>query len=129
MRTAGRGLSPSTSDEYLRAFHDPAVHLVVRPLVARLAASLATLGFGGAMGLEGPSLYLGATTGSEVQRRLPRAFRNADERLLMVAGAAAGVAAIFKAPTTGAVFAIEVPFQDDLARRMLLPALAASASG
>jgi CIC family chloride channel protein len=49
--------------------------------------------------------------------------------LLLVAGAAAGIAAIFKAPATGAVFALEVPYQDDLARRMLLPALVASASG
>ena len=47
----------------------------------------------------------------------------------MVAGAAAGVAAIFKAPATGAIFALEVPYQEDLARRMLLPALVASASG
>ena len=47
----------------------------------------------------------------------------------MVAGAAAGVAAIFKAPATGCVFALEVPYQDDFARKMLLPALVASASG
>ena len=81
------------------------------------------------MGLEGPSLYLGATVGAETQRRLPRVFQGADRRLLMVAGAAAGVAAIFKAPATGAVFAIEVPYQDDLARRTLLPALVAAATG
>ena len=49
--------------------------------------------------------------------------------MLLVAGAAAGVAAIFKAPATGAIFALEVPYQEDLARRMLLPALVASASG
>jgi chloride channel protein, CIC family len=49
--------------------------------------------------------------------------------VLLVAGAAAGVAAIFKAPATGAVFALEVPYQNDLARRMLGPALIASASG
>jgi CIC family chloride channel protein len=48
---------------------------------------------------------------------------------LLVAGAAAGIAAIFKAPATGAVFALEVPYQEDLARHMLLPALVASASG
>jgi chloride channel protein, CIC family len=48
---------------------------------------------------------------------------------LLVAGAAAGVAAIFKAPATGAIFALEVPFRDQMARRMLLPALVASASG
>ena len=46
-----------------------------------------------------------------------------------MAGAAAGVAAIFKAPATGAIFALEVPYRDDMARRMLLPALVASATG
>lgn len=75
------------------------------------------------------SLYAGATIGSRLQRRFPRAFRNADRRVLLVAGAAAGVAAIFKAPATGAVFALDVPYQGDLARRMLLPALVASATG
>jgi CIC family chloride channel protein len=48
--------------------------------------------------------------------------------VLLVAGAAAGVAAIFRAPATGAVFALEVPYQDDLARNLLGPALVASAS-
>ena len=46
-----------------------------------------------------------------------------------MAGVAAGVAAIFKAPATGAVFAIEVPYQEDLARHVLGPALVASATG
>ena len=127
LRTVGGGVSPATSDEYLRAFHDPSVQLPWRALVARISASVATLGFGGAMGLEGPSLYLGATLGAQAQRRLPRVFQRADHRVLMTAGAAAGVAAIFKAPATGAIFALEVPYQDDLARRMLLPALVGSA--
>ena len=39
------------------------------------------------------------------------------------------LAAIFKAPATGAIFALEVPYRDQMARRMLLPALVASASG
>ncbi len=39
------------------------------------------------------------------------------------------VGAIFKAPATGAVFALESPYQDDLARRMLLPALVGAATG
>jgi CIC family chloride channel protein len=128
LRTVGRGASPATADEYLRAFHDPGVKLTWRDLVARIAASVSTLGFGGAMGLEGPSLYLGATFGARTQRRLTRMFPGADHRALMTAGAAAGVAAIFKAPATGAIFALEVPYQDDLARRMLLPALVGSAT-
>jgi CIC family chloride channel protein len=48
---------------------------------------------------------------------------------MLVAGAAAGVAAIFKAPATGAVFALEAPFQDDLARQMLLPSLVGAGTG
>lgn len=129
LRYGGAGASPATSDEYLRAFHDPAYRLRPRALGARIAASVTTLGSGGALGLEGPSLYGGSAIGSLIQRRLPAPFRGSDHRTLLVAGAAAGVAAIFKAPATGAIFALEVPYRDDLARRMLLPALVASATG
>ena len=129
LRVAGGGASPATSDEYLRAFHDPAYRLRPRYLVARIMAAITTLGSGGALGLEGPSLYGGSALGAMIQRRLPKPFRGSDHRTLLVAGAAAGVAAIFKAPATGAIFALEVPYRDDMARRMLLPALVASASG
>lgn len=129
LRFVGGGASPATADEYLRAFHDPAYRLRPRALVARLLASVATIGSGGAMGAEGPSMYGGSAIGSLIQRRLPRPFRGSDHRTLLVAGAAAGVAAVFKTPATGAIFALEVPFQGDMARRMLLPALVASASG
>ncbi|HUF97088.1 MAG TPA: chloride channel protein [Ilumatobacter sp.] len=129
LRVVGGGVSPATSDEYLRAFHDPEYRLKTRSAIARISASIATVGSGGALGLEGPAIYGGATIGAGIQRRLPARFRSADHRVLMVAGAAAGVAAIFKAPATGAIFALEVPYRDDMARRMLLPALVASASG
>ena len=129
LRVAGGGASSATADEYLRAFHDPAYRLRPRHLAARIAASVATIGSGGALGMEGPSIYGGSAIGAMIQRRLPRPFRGADHRTLLVAGAAAGVAAIFKAPATGAIFALEVPYRDDLARRMLLPALVASAAG
>jgi CIC family chloride channel protein len=129
LRTVGNGASPATSDEYLRAFHDPDYPLRPRAFIGRMAAAITTLGSGGAMGLEGPSMYGGSALGAMIQRRLPSAFRGVDHRTLLVAGAAAGVAAIFKAPVTGAIFALEVPFRNEMARRMLLPALVASASG
>ncbi len=128
-RFVGGGVSPSTADEYLHAFHEPDHRLGWRPFAGRMIAAVATLGSGAPMGLEGPSLYAGATIGSNVQRRFRDRFASADRRALMVAGAAAGVAAIFKAPATGAVFALEVPYRGDFARRMLLPALVASAAG
>lgn len=129
LRVIGGGVSPSTSDEYVHAFHDSDHRLGMRALSARLTAAVMTLGSGGSLGLEGPSFYGGATLGAAIQRRLPRPFRGSDYRTLLVAGAAAGVAAIFKAPATGAIFALEVPYRGDLARRMLLPALVASATG
>ncbi len=128
LRWLGPSSSPSTADEYLHAFHDPDHRLGLRALAARMIGGIATLGSGGAMGLEGPSLYLGATVGDTLQHRFPRLFSAQRRRVLLVAGAAAGVAAIFKAPATGAVFALEVPYQDDLARGMLGPALVASAT-
>jgi CIC family chloride channel protein len=128
LRFIGSRATPSTADEYLRAYHDPKRSLDGRSLAGRMVAAVATLGSGCPMGLEGPSLYAGASFGDMLQRRLPRLFSARNRRVLLVAGAAAGVAAIFKAPATGAVFALEVPYQDDLARRMLLPALVSSAS-
>ena len=84
-----------------------------------------SLGSGSALGFEGPSLLLGGTIGSVVEERFGR-LRRDDAKVLMVAGAAAGVAAVFKAPLTGVVFALEVPYRADLARRALLPALVAA---
>ena len=128
-RYIGGGVSPSTADEYLEAFHDSAHRLGWRAYAGRIVAAVATLGSGGPMGLEGPSLYTGSTIGWHLQRDRRKPMRGSDHRVLLVAGAAAGVAAIFKAPATGAVFALEVPYRGDLARRMLLPALMASATG
>ncbi len=128
LRGIGRGASPATADEYLVAFHEPEHRLGLRALVARLVAGIGTLASGAPMGLEGPSIYLGAALGDTLHHRFPRLFAAQTHRVLLVAGAAAGVAAIFRAPATGAVFALEVPYQDDLARNMLGPALVASAS-
>ncbi|MFL6203778.1 MAG: chloride channel protein [Acidimicrobiales bacterium] len=128
LRLAGRTTTPSTADEYIRSFHDRSHRLDLRPVPARILAAIATLGAGGPLGYEGPSLYGGAAIGSWIQRRRPKAFAAEDAKVLLVAGAAAGVAAIFKAPVTGLVFALEVPYQEDLARRMLLPAAISAAA-
>ncbi len=118
-----------TTDAYVRAYHKRHAQLPLRDLWGKLAASAATLGFGGAMGFEGPSILIGGTLGTvSTARRFRRWMPAQAARTMIVAGAAAGVAAVFKAPLTGVVFALEVPFQEDLARRALLPALVAAAS-
>jgi chloride channel protein, CIC family len=129
VRWIAQGKSPSTTDEYVHAFHEEAhEHMSTRPVLGRVLASIATIGYGGALGLEGPSIYAGSAIGSTIQRRFARFFSREDAKLLLVAGAAAGISAIFKAPATGALFAIEVPYRADIARRNVLPAMVASAA-
>jgi CIC family chloride channel protein len=128
LRWLAGGATPATADECIRNFHEPTTSLSLKPVIGRMVAALATLGFGGSLGYEGPAIYGGAAIGTGIQRRLHRWFSADDRKVLMVAGAAAGVAAVFKAPVTGLVFALEVPYQEDLARRMLLPAGIASAA-
>jgi len=90
--------------------------------------SAISLGSGSALGFEGPALLAGGTLGSTIDRRFLARFRDDDAKVLMVAGAAAGVAAIFRAPLTGVCFALEVPYRADLTRRALPAALAAAGS-
>ncbi len=129
LRFIGAGASPATTDEYLRAFHGFDARFDGRAFFGRMAASAATLGSGGAVGFEGPSVYFGAGIGRALGTRVQALLARDDVRLLLVAGVAAGVGAIFRAPATGAVFALEVPFRNELARRSLLPALVGAASG
>ena len=128
LRAVGGGTSGSTSDEYIRAFHERQPSIPIRYLPAKLLAGVATIGAGGAVGLEGPSIYAGSSTGLFVHRRLGRFFRRDEARILLTAGAAAGVAAVFKTPATGVIFAIEAPYRDDVTPQALLPSLIASAA-
>ncbi|MFA9564226.1 MAG: chloride channel protein, partial [Acidimicrobiales bacterium] len=129
LRWIAGGASSKTADEYISAFHDRNPVLPIRQLPGKLIAGITTIGMGGSLGLEGPSIYAGATIGSTIQARLGRWFTRDESRALLVAGAAAGVAAIFKTPATGVMFALESPYRGDVARHALLPALMASASG
>ena len=124
----GQQLPSSTSEEYIRSYHDRNHPMKLRHLPFRLTAGILTVGSGGAVGLEGPSIYAGSTTGIAMQRAAQRLFRNREGYALLVAGAAAGVSAIFQAPATGVLFALEAPYRSDLGRRALLPALLSSAS-
>lgn len=129
LRRLAFGANNSTSDEFIRAFHERQPRVPLKELPGKLLAGTSTIGLGGALGLEGPSIYAGSAIGSNIQQALRRFFTRDDAKVLLTAGAAAGVAAVFKTPATGVVFALEAPYRDDLAHRALLPALAASAAG
>lgn len=121
-------LTPSTSEDYIKAYHARQPELPLRPLPARLAAGVSTVASGGALGLEGPAIYAGSTIGFNLQKRVASVFTRDETKVLMAAGAAAGVAAIFKTPATGVLFALESPYKRDLGPRALTPALLASAA-
>lgn len=128
LRYFAGGASPSTAEEYVKAYHDNNKRLDLRPVPGRIVASLFTLGFGGALGFEGPSIYAGSAIGSLVQRRLSPFFRREDAKALLIAGAAGGVAAIFKAPATGVLFALEVPYQNGVTSKGLVSSLVCGAT-
>ena len=128
LRLVGRNASGSTSDEYIRAFHERQPRIPISELPGKLLAGVATIGGGGAVGLEGPSIYAGSSIGLMVHHRLGEFFRRDEARILLTAGAAAGVAAVFKAPATGVIFALEAPYRDDVTPQALLPSLIASAA-
>ena len=77
----------------------------MRLLPIKFVGGLMSIGGGLALGREGPSVHLGAS----VATILGRTYRNnrADLRLLIAAGAAAGLTTTFSAPLAGAVFVLE----------------------
>lgn len=84
-----------------------------------------TVGFGGSVGLEGPTVATGAAISSNISRLF---HMNQKTRTLLIGCAAAGaLASIFKAPIAAIIFAIEV-FSLDLTIASLLPLLLASLS-
>ena len=78
---------------------------VTRPVTKMVAAAI-SLGSGASLGPEGPSVEIGANLGL----LLGQALRVSPERqrLLLGAGAAAGIAAGFNAPIAGVFFALEI---------------------
>src|SRR6201996_419636 len=116
-----------STEEVIRSYHEHEGDINMRPFAPKLLAAITTVGFGGSAALEGPSIYGGAAIGSWLWTKLRRfRFDNRDRRIMLICGAAAGMSAVFRAPLTGIVFALEMPYRDDLAHEALLPSLIAS---
>jgi CIC family chloride channel protein len=124
--------SSSMADEVVRAYHRPDQQIDYKAAVPKLTASVATMGFGASAGMEGASKWLGGTITSYLQRKInqhPRLqFLSGKSEITLMVGAAAGIAAIFRAPLTGAIMGIESPYKHDLAHEALIPGLVASAT-
>jgi len=119
-----------STEEIIRSYHEHQGEVEMGPFFPKLLAAITTVGFGGSAALEGPSIYGGGAIGSWLWTRLRRLswfnLDARDRRIMLICGAAAGMSAVFRAPLTGIVFALEMPYKDDLAHEALLPSLIAS---
>ncbi|MEN8186682.1 MAG: chloride channel protein [Bacteroidota bacterium] len=90
---------------------------------ASLITAPLTVGFGGSVGLEGPTVATGSALGSNFARLM---HLNQKTRTLLIGAAAAGaMSSIFKAPIAAIVFAVEI-FSLDLTLISIFPLLLAS---
>lgn len=74
-------------------------------------AAMLSLGVGASLGVEAPSVQIGANLGSMFGQRL----RLSEDRvrLLVAAGSASAIAAVFRAPIAGVFFALEIILTGD----------------
>lgn len=109
-----QGLAPEAeghgTDTVVRAFHRAEGFLRARVAPVKLVASAITIGSGGSAGREGPVALIAGGIGSWYATLTGRSEK--DRRLLLVVGAAAGLAAIFRSPVGTALLAIEVLYSD-----------------
>lgn len=117
--TAGGG-----TDAVIDAFHHREGVVRRRVPVVKMLASILTLGSGGSGGREGPTMQIGGGIGSIVGRTLRVSAR--ERRILLVAGMAAGMAAVFRTPLGAALLAVEVLHRDDFESDALVPSVLAS---
>ena len=78
-----------------------------RLAVGRVLLASAGLFCGGSIGREGPTVHVGAVITYAFARFMPHGRSGAQQRVLILAGGAAGVAAAFNTPLAGVVFAVE----------------------
>ena len=113
------------TDAAIQAFHQNRGIIPLRVPFVKTLASAVTLGTGGSGGVEGPIAQIGAGLGSFLAMRLKLSAR--DRRLMLAAGMAAGVGALFRAPLAGALFAAEILYKDgDLESDVIVPSAISS---
>jgi CIC family chloride channel protein len=121
-------LAPETrgggGDAFIAAFHHQGGAMRKRVAPVKLLASIFTLGSGGAGGREGPTMQIGGALGSLVSSALRVSAR--ERRILLLAGAAAGISAVFRTPLGAAILVVEVLYREGFEADALIPSVLAS---
>ncbi|HBJ59328.1 MAG TPA: hypothetical protein DDY72_02470 [Verrucomicrobia bacterium] len=114
------------TDSAIRAYHQRGGYVTGTVIPVKSVASVLTVASGGSAGYEGPVTLLGAAVGSVVARKCNLTVRA--RRILMAAGLAAGIAALFQAPLAGAIFGFEIFYSSsDIEYETVLPCFVAAA--
>ena len=121
------------TDAAVAAFHRAGGFIRSRVAPVKMVASAITIGSGGSAGREGPIALISAGIASFYSTLVHKSEE--ERRLLMLAGMAAGLSAIFRTPMGTGVFAIEVLYgnmefeADALLYTMLASAVAYAVNG
>ncbi len=95
-------------------------------IFTRIITSAITVGFGGSVGLEAPIVVTGSAIGSNVSVMMHMDYRR--RTILVAAGVAGAISAIFNSPITGVIFCLEVILAE-ITISGFIPLLIASVSG
>lgn len=121
-------LAPETrgggGDALITSFHHHGGVMRKRVALVKFFASLFTLGTGGAGGREGPTMQIGGGLGVIVSKLLRVSAR--ERRILLLAGAAAGISAVFRTPLGAALLVVEVLYREGFEADALIPSVLAS---
>ena len=113
------------TDAMIEAFHRGGGYIRKRVPLVKILASALTIGSGGSAGKEGPIAQIGAGFGSFMATVLK--LKSRDRRILVLAGAAGGIGAIFHAPLGAALFAPEVLYREtEFESEAILPCIVSS---
>ncbi|NLW82315.1 MAG: chloride channel protein [Desulfovibrionales bacterium] len=112
------------TDTMIKAFHQQGGRILPAVPLIKVGTSVLTIAAGGSAGREGPISLLGAGCGSWLAGKLRLSAK--ERRIMLLAGAAGGLGAIFRAPLGGALTAVEVIYREDFEAEALLPSILSS---
>ena len=116
------------TEQLIRTFHDLGGAVRKRVIFIKALTSAITIGSGGSAGQEGPVAQIGSGIGSTASTAMGLGDR--DRRIFLLAGASAGIGALFTAPLAGALFAPEVLYRKpEFEGDAIIPCIIASIVG
>jgi CIC family chloride channel protein len=113
------------TDAMIESFHEGGGFIRPRVPFIKIIASAIVIGSGGSAGKEGPISQIGSGFGSIMATLMK--LKPRDRRILVLAGAAGGLGAIFHAPLGAALFAPEVLYREtEFEYEAILPCIISS---